>query len=91
MTTPAACFPVRTAVIALRTRGNYSSTNYTVAFPEEWTKKQLLDYVRAVHPNETAKIVQWNESRSAKDKPRLWLANPRAFVNFKKGEMKAVK
>lgn len=89
----AACFPARTAVIILRSKKDARQwekpdTKYTVVFPEDWTKAQLLEYVRAVHPDNTAKIFSWNESRTANDKPKLWLTNPRAFENYKKGVMK---
>lgn len=93
MDRPAACFPVRTAVIILRRkkdgrRWERPESKYTVAFPEEWTKAQFLAYVRAVHPDHTVKIFSWDESRNAKGKPKLWLANPRAFFNYKKATMR---
>jgi hypothetical protein len=86
---PSACLIARTAVISLKEKKpGYKPTNYTLVFPEEWTKSQLLEYVRAVHPEKTAKIVKWNEVYTAKGAPVIWLTNPRAFSNYKKGEMK---
>lgn len=84
-----ACFIARSAVIALRKKDpEYGPTNYRLVFPTEWTKKQLLDYVRAIHTEATVKIVKWEHAHSAKGEPLLWLTNPRAFKNYKKGEMK---
>jgi hypothetical protein len=86
---PPACFDARTAVIALRTRrATHKPNNYTVVFPADWSKSQLLEYVRAVHPEDTARIVKWNEAYTVNDEVRLWMVNPRAFSNFKKGILK---
>jgi hypothetical protein len=64
-----ACFPARTAVIALKKKDPaYKATNYTLVFPVDWTKKQLLDYVRAVHTESTVRIVKWQETSGMKMK-----------------------
>lgn len=69
-------------------KGNYIPVRNTIVFPADWSKSQLLDYVRAVHPEETARIVKWNEVLDKTGHARLWMVNPRAFSNFKKGTLK---
>jgi hypothetical protein len=86
---PSACFPARTAVIALKKKDQaYKATNYTLVFPADWTKKKLLDYVRAVHIESTVRIVKWEETAGMNDEALLWMTNPRAFSNYKKGILK---
>lgn len=84
----AGCLPARLVTISLRTRGKDNATKYKVVCPEEWNKSQFLDYVRKVHPEDTARIVEWPEARTKQDDPKVWLSNPLSFENYKKGKLK---
>lgn len=85
-----ACLHARTAVISLRKRGkDYLPDKYTITFPAKWSRSTLLDYVRKVHTEHTARIVKWNEAYSiTTGMPLAWIVNPEAFTDFKKGELK---
>lgn len=83
------CLAARTAVIALRGRSerNVEPRRYRIVFPIGWSKSQLLAYCRAVHLDETVRLVEWHDLRSDRE-PRTWLANQAAFSDFKHGTMK---
>jgi hypothetical protein len=81
-----ACLAARSALIALRKRGQEPRL-VTVIFPARWRRSALLSYVRREHPKETARIVEWHPTTDgASWEPRLWLANPAAFSDYRLGK-----
>jgi hypothetical protein len=85
MASKTSCLPARTALIALRKRGQEPRL-VTVAFPSRWRRSALLAYVRQEHPQETARIVEWHDLTDGESwAPKLWLANPAAFSDYRLG------
>jgi len=80
------CLPARTALVALRKRGQEARL-VTVVFPARWRRAALLSYVRREHPQETARIVEWHTLTNGQSwEPKLWLANPAAFSDYRLGK-----
>jgi hypothetical protein len=76
------CLQAREVTIALRfRRGEPKPKRFTLVVPAHWTKAALLRYVRAEHPDETARIVQWNPSADGWE-PRIWMPNPTGFRDY---------
>jgi hypothetical protein len=86
------CFPGREAEISLLRKGDDPAETepdrYNVICPADWTQRQFLDYCEAVHSNEVVEIIRWHDVDDKNGDPRVWITNPRAFSNYKKGVMK---
>lgn len=76
------CLPARRVKVELKLKTGGGAERHWVVIPEDWTRSQFLAYVRGVHIHETARILEWRDSSD-------WVANPRAFANFKTGVLRS--
>lgn len=78
------CMRARHVTIRLR-RKHGEPIDYTtdIVVPAGWKRATLLRYVRASHPEETAKIVEWHDSGGWTT--AAWLPNPSAFSDYRRG------
>lgn len=80
------CLIAREVVIALRPKRGASRKpeQAHVIIPWKWTRRDLLTYARACHPEETVRIVEWMSTQTPDDAwtTRLWLANPAGFADY---------
>ena len=81
------CIRGREVTVAIRKGGRGKATRFNIVCPARWTKAGFLRYVRAEHPGETVRIVDWQPAGSSDDawRQRLWLANPNGFLNYPAG------